>query len=175
MASNKNHQAKPVRSSSYLPKAGPKALGSKPKLKSFANKDSDTLFDGIKHDRNGNRDRTKKRANMVKHFDANMVSVALTKVVASNNAIRTVAEQIIINFGTAKADRTSPDPAEHISRTKVAINMLTDTLASSLLHNKNAMSAGKHAAYQALNEAHELLQAEIKRLDAPKVYQTQTA
>ena len=89
------------------------------------------------------------------HADA-----AEAALVASNNAVRVVATQIIHNFATAKADDVN-----RLSRTGVAIRMLDTQLNSRMLANRNAMNGGKHAAKKALVETYDAIQLKLKEID----------
>lgn len=117
------------------------------------------IFSGIREDRvesmAARRDvleHARKRRNLI----ASQPDRAELMLVASNNAIRVVALQIISNFRVAKAN-----PAEKISRTKAAILMLDSQLTPQQLKNKNAMTGGKEAAHNALIAAYQQIEAEL--------------
>jgi RecA/RadA recombinase len=123
------------------------------------------IFSGISEDRVESMaaarrealEQTQKRRSVV----ASQPDRAETMLVASNNAIRVVALQIIKNFRVAKAN-----PAEKISRTKVAILMLDSQLTPQQLKNKNVMAGGKAAANKALIAAYQQIEAELNSVSS---------
>ena len=163
MASTKHQKAQPVRSNEYMPKAGPKKPGFKQRKPSgVRNPNEPTLFDGIHKDRavkTANRRSNARLHDLTKNFAAHQAALAKKNMIASNNAIRAVATQIIDNFVVAQADS-----AKGLSRTSVALSKLDDQLEPALLKNKNAMLGGKNAACTALTAAFKDVQDEINEL-----------
>jgi len=170
MGTSKNQKAKPINSNDPIRKAGPKKPGFKPRKTGVAsNREQPLLFDAISQDRiiyaAQRRVATTEQLNkskvieMRRNFSTHQADRAMMIIEASNNAVRVVAEQIIINFRTAQSDRS-----RNISRTAAAVLMLDSQLDAKMLKNKNAMSSGKAAAHKALTTAYLELEAEIAQL-----------
>lgn len=168
MPSTKAPKAQPIRSNDYTPKAGPKKPGFKGRksgISSFNNQP--TLMDAVRKDRtvgSEGRDAAAKRANLRRNFSDHQADRALAMINPSNNAIRVVAEQIIVNFRTAKPELATPLSPKPTSRTAVAIRMLQTQLPDKMLKNKNAMAKGKDIACKALSTAYVEIDKEIDDL-----------